>query len=233
MRTQTVSVWSISLACLLAPGLSRPDHRLPATLSLDLTTIHAAVLGSAREPADTTDAPYLLVSIVGSSGRTETHALPAGGHWAMRQNEAITGLSIASISLDPGDSVRVLLSVLEDRATLPEEIQTATATTSAMADQRSLLSPPGVSLVGAALAPLTSRGALWLGSASLLLTNKDGTTFWTSLDCVASCAVLQSPAEGGTGAVLRASAPQPATGVVELTGASGTYHLQVALRRVN
>lgn len=229
MRTQTLSVWTISLGCFLALGAGPAERgHAPAQLSLDLTTIHAAVLTSARSPADSTDAPYLLVSIVGSGGRTEAHALPAGGRWAMRQDQAITGLSIASISLQPGDSVRVLVSLLEDRATLPEEFQIATAMTS----HRSMLSPLP-SLVTTALTPLTSRGAHWLGSASLLLINVGGTTYWSSLDCVASCTVLQPPAAGGTGAVLENTAPRPASGVVELTGASGTYHLAVALKRVS
>lgn len=228
MRTQTLSVWTVSLA-FLALG-SRPAERSqpPAQLSLDLTTIHAAVLTSARSPDDSTDAPYLLVSIVGSGGRTEALAFPAGGRWSMRQNEAITSLSIASISLQPGDSVRILFSLLEDHATLPEQFQIATAMTS----HRSMLSPPA-SQVTAALTPLTSQGTYWLGSSSVLLTNEGGTTYWSSLDCVTSCTVVQPPAEGGKGAVLENTAPRPATGVVELTGASGTYHLAVALRRLS
>ena len=82
------------------------------------------------------------------------------------------------------------------------------------------------------LAPLTTHGTNWLGSASLLLTNEGGTTYWTSLDCVATCTVLRSPATPGTaGAPLQEATPQ-ASGVVELSGASATYHLQVAVRRV-
>ena len=233
MRPTTVSFCFVSLGCLLAVGNGRTSHpEPPATLALNLTTIHAAVLSSARGPADSTDAPYLLVSIHGTGGRTEAHALPAGGHWAMRWNEAITGMPIASISLEPGDSVRVLLSVLEDSVAHPGELQVATAMSSAMASESALLTPPVPSLVTKSLAPLTSRGAFLLGSASLLLTNDGGTTYWTSLDCVASCVVVQPPAAGGSPTVLAEAAARPASGLVELSGASGTYHFQVALRRV-
>ena len=233
MQTTTVSFCCVSLGCLLALGIGRTPHREPpAQLALDLTTIHAAVLSSARSPADSADTPYLLVSILGTGGRTQAHALPAGGHWTMRGNEAITGMSIATISLEPGDSVRVLLSVLEDSVAHPEELQAATATSSAMASVSALQTPPLPSLVTRTLAPLTSRGAYWLGSASLLLTNEGGTTYWTSLDCIASCVVVRPPAQGGSRAVLAESAAQPASGLVELSGASGTYHFLVALRRV-
>lgn len=231
MRIHTVSLWSVSLGCLLVLSLDRAPHRQPpATLNLDLTTIHAAVLSSARGAADSTDAPYLLVSIVSSSGKTQARALPATGHFDMRADQAITGLPIASIGLEPGDSVRILLSALEDRATTPDELEIAGATTAAMAERRSWSNPLEANLVTAALTPLTNRGVHWLGSASLLLTNQGGTAYWTRLDCVASCTVLRSPAQNGA-AVLSETAAA-ATGVVELTGAAGTYHVQVGLRRV-
>jgi hypothetical protein len=231
MRIHTVSLWSVSLGCLLAIGLDgAARHQPPATLNLDLTTIHAAVLSSARGDADSADAPYLLISIAGSSGSTQARTLPGSGHWNLRADQAITGLPIASISLEPGDSVRILLSALEDRAATPDELEIASATTVAMAKQRSWSSPLEETMVTAALTPLTSRGVHWLGSASLLVTNQGGTAYWTRLDCIASCAVLRSPAQNG-GAVLSETAG-PASGVVELTGASGTYHVQVALRRV-
>ena len=232
MRIHTVSLWSVSLAGFLATGLEpAPHHQPPATLKLDLGTIHAAVLSTARGAGDSTDAPYLLISIVNSSGKNDARALPASGHWDMQANQAITGLSIASISLEPGDSVQILLSALEDRRVTPGVVEIASATTAAMANQHSWSSPPEASLVTKALIPLTTRGTYWLGSASLLLTNEGGTAYWTRLDCVASCAVLSSPVQNGAGVVLSETTP-PATGVVELTGASGTYHVQVALGRV-
>jgi hypothetical protein len=233
MRITTVSVCFVSLGCFLALGPGLTPHRLaPAKLTLDMATIHAAALSSARGPADSTDAPYLLVSILGTGGRTEAKALPATGHWAMRFDQAINGMPITSITLQPGDSVRILFSVLEDSASHPGELQAATATSNAMASKRALVSPPVPSLVTEALAPLTSRGAFLLGSASLLLTNEGGTTYWNSLDCITNCEVVRPPAEAGSRATLAETATRPVTGLVELTGASSTYHFQVALKRV-
>jgi hypothetical protein len=232
MQTLALSVSTLSLGILLALGaVPAPDRSPPAQLDMTLATIHAATLSSARSATDTTDAPYLLVSIVGTGGRAESRALPAEGHWTMKLDEAKTGMPVVSLGLQPGDSVRVLLSLLEDRTALPEELRIATTTTEELVRQGSRLSLPTTDLVTTALAPLTSRGAHWLGSASLLLTNVGGTTYWTSMDCVASCALVRPPSDAATGALLTEGAPRPATGLVELTGASSVYHLQVALRR--
>lgn len=234
MSTKSVRVFRASLGCLVALGLGgAADTRAPAQLTLDLATLHAAALSTARNPADSSDAPYLLVSIVGTGGQTETDELPKSGHWAVRQDEAIGKTPITTITLQPGDSVRVLLTVLEDRVISPQELQIATAATTTMAGQQSPLSPPQTTLVSPTLTPLTTRGAHWLGSASLLLTNDGGTTYWNSLDCVATCTVLQSPAPAGNPAAeLQAASPRPAAGVVELSGAAGVYHMQVAVRRM-
>jgi hypothetical protein len=234
MSTKLVTTWSAGLGCVVALGLGRISSAPPAAqLALDLTTLHAATLSAARNAADSADAPYLLVSVVGSAGSLETHELPAAGHWALRQDGTIGTTPITTLSLQPGDSMRVLLTVLEDRTTSPQELPVATAATKTMADQRALPIPPWADLVAPALAPLTRQGAHWLGSASLLLVNDGGTTYWTSLDCVATCTVLRSSATpGGAGAVLQETTPKPTSGVVELSGASGTYHMQVAVRRV-
>jgi hypothetical protein len=100
-----------------------------------------------------------------------------------------------------------------------DEAQAATASTKALAQsaesRTSVLSP--------ALASLTEHGAHWIGSVALLLTNESGATYWRTLECVATCKVLKAPA----GAALVAEAAAPNTGVVELSGNGGTYHLQL------
>jgi len=48
------------------------------------------------------------------------------------------------------------------------------------------------------------------------------------MDCVQDCAVLQG-IPNGSGAALS----QPTSGVCELTGAGGTYHLNLSLKAVN
>jgi hypothetical protein len=234
MPTNSVIARNASLACLIALSLGAAARTAPpARVTLDLTTLHAAVLSTARNPGDSSDAPYLLVSVVGSAGRTQTQELPARGHWALRQDGAVGDTPITTLSLEPGDSVRVLLTVLEDHAASPQELQVATAATRMMAGAKSLLNAPPLTSVTPTLGPLTNGGAHWLGTASLLLTNDGGATYWTRLDCVATCKVSRGPATGdGHGAALAATTPQPVTGVVELSGASATYHLQVGLRRV-
>lgn len=237
MPTKSLAAVSVSAGCLLVlgvAGVSRAPSAAPAQVTLDMSTLHAATLSAVRNAADSSDAPYLLVSVAGSAGRTETRALPAGGHWALQQDGTIGKTPITTLTLQPGDSVRVLLTVLEDRDTSPQELPVATAATTSLADRKSWSNPPQAAVVTTELAPLTTRSAHWLGSASLLLTNAAGTTYWTSLDCVSTCKVLKSPApEGGSGLVLKEATPQAAAGVVELSGASGTYHLQVAVRRAS
>jgi hypothetical protein len=235
MTSSLVRHSCVSVGCLAALGLGPvPLDRAPAGLALDLTTLHAAALSSARSPADSSDGPYLLVSIVASSGRAETRELPATGHWTLRLDQAIGDMPISTLALAPGDSAQVLLTVLEDRSPSRQELEVATATTARMKDHRTVSRAPAAGAVAPALAPLTSRGGHWLGSAALLLTNVGGSTTWQRLDCVATCNVVRSPvAAGASGAALSASAAQPVTGVVELSGASAKYHLQVAVRRVS
>ena len=82
MSTNSVRVFRASLGCLVALGLGgAADTRAPAQLTLDLATLHAAALSTARNPADSSDAPYLLVSIVGTGGQTETDELPKSGRY--------------------------------------------------------------------------------------------------------------------------------------------------------
>jgi hypothetical protein len=221
-------LWSASLGCLAAFALVRPTHRgAPAQVSLDLTTLHAAALSTARDAADSSDAPYLLVSVIGSAGKSQSQELPATGHWALHADQAVGRTPITTLTLQPGDSIRILLSVLEDRAASAEELKVATAATTTLAAQRSFTNPASA-LVTPAFAPLTTEGAHWLGSASLLLTNTGGKVYWSSLECVATCKVLRGPAAAGA----ELTAPQAESGVVELDGADATYHMQVAVSRM-
>ena len=61
-----------------------------------------------------------------------------------------------------------------------------------------------------------------------LAPNEGGTVWWRRMDCVQDCAVLQG-IPNGTGAALS----QPTSGVYELTGAGGIYHLNLSLKAVN
>ena len=62
-----------------------------------------------------------------------------------------------------------------------------------------------------------------LGSAALLPTNEGGITYWRSLECVATCPVLEAPPSTPLGPLDAG----PVSGVIELSGGGGTYHLQL------
>jgi hypothetical protein len=200
-----------------------------AQVSLDLATLHAAALSASRGAGDSTDAPYILVSIVEGAGRSATMELPATGHFTIHLDQALGATPITKLDLQPGDSVRVLLSVLEANDAANNELPVATATTRTLTEQKWRFANPAASVVTPALAPLTGAGAHWLGSASILLLNKNGIPVFGSFDCVQSCKVLASPAKDAVGAEVDAGG---ASGVVELSGASGTYHMKLSAKRI-
>jgi hypothetical protein len=216
MSLKSVAVWSILTPALLLPPGSAPVPA-PADVRLTVATIHAAALTTARAADDSTDAPYLLASIVGPGSTRSTAHLPATSHLVIHQDQALGPESFLNLSLQPGDSVRLLVSLLEaDQAQLTPEAEAASAAAVALSQ------PPEAQGAGlaAALAPVIEQGAHWLGSVSLLLTNEGGTSYWRSFECVATCRVLKAPGTGPLGA-------QPAAGVVEFSGSGGTYHLQL------
>lgn len=203
---------------------SRPSA---ATIKVDIATLHAAALTKARTSTDASDGAYLLVSIVGPGSTSESVHLPDGAHVTLQENQAIAPMKLSTFVLEPGDSVRMVVSILEaDQLSLPEELQAAVATTSAMSASRA---KPGADLVTTALAPLTALQAHWIGSASLLLTNEGGTARWSGFDCLKSCSVLQPVSEGA----LAENATRAAAGVVEMSGSAGTYHMQVTMKRTS
>jgi hypothetical protein len=188
-----------------------------------MATLHAAALTTPSGAGDTEDDPYLLVSILGPGANTAILQLPTTGHLNIHLDEALGARPLTDLSLQPGDSVRLLVSVLEAKQVrASDETQAAASSTKALAaspaDRASALVP--------ALAPVTQQDAHWLGSAVLLMTNEDGAIYWRGLDCIATCKVLNPPA----GMALEPGA-KPVAGVVELSGGGGTYHLQLQGQR--
>jgi hypothetical protein len=123
-----------------------------------------------------------------------------------------------------GDSVRLLVSVLvASTVRKSDEARALAASTHA-------LSQPSAKrelAVASALAPVTKEGARWLGSATLMLTNESGKVYWRALECVASSKVVS----GGTATAIPSPSRTSMAGVVELSGAGGTYHLQLQAQR--
>lgn len=222
----TMPIQNAATLLLLSAGLLLPAarHAGPATASIkvDIATVHAAALTTARGATDASDGPYLLVSVIGPGAHRESRHLPDGGHVTLEQDQAAGTMALGTLSLEPGDSVRLLISILEaDSVSLPEEAQAAAAATEALGQAGA---HPSAELAGAAIAPLTGRGAHWIGSATILLTNEGGTARWRGYECLRSCKVLQPPSDA-------ALATKATAGVVELSGDGGTYHMQVAVRR--
>ncbi len=208
------------------PG-SIVDAAAPAQVQLDMATLHAAALSKARDAKDSADAPYLMVTVFGPGAAKTSMQMPsADKHWSIRQDEAKGTASLTSLSLAPGDSVRVMFTLLEG-----EMVNKADESAAAEALAKLPLTPKSAvsaKTVSPAIAPLTTHGAGWLGSAAMLLTNEGGKTYWRALDCVATCTVSNAPSAT---AELAADAQKAVTGVVELSGNAATYHLALTAKR--
>jgi len=204
-----------------------PARPAPATretpVRVTLATLHAATLTAPRAAGDTVERPYLLVAVVRSGARMETLRLPATGQLSVRRDEALGARPLLDLRLAPGDTVRVLVSALTGASARAADAAAATASGRALAAPRAAWTRD----VAAALAPVTRAGARWLGSAALLLTNERGTTYWRALDCVASCGVLSD----GAATTPLAPGAAPAAGIVELSGAGGTYHMKLQVQQ--
>lgn len=222
MTLRSVSLGA-SLASLLGSvtagsGPSAAD----ATVRLDIATIHAAALSSPRSAADSSDTPYILIAALGPGGTRRASRLPAdSAHRVIRLDEALKPQPLTTLNLRPGDSVRVLVSLLEGAAYAgPADDAAANASAEAVAASGT---QQGAAL-RQALTPLTGRGDNLLGAAIFLVTNEGGTAYWRAIDCVATCKVLNRPPKPELAAA-------PAASVLELTGAGATYHMQVSGRR--
>ena len=228
VRSLLVAVLSVTLTA----AATRPAAA-PATITLDLATIHAAALTTARRAGDTTDAPYLLVSVVHDANHTASRHLPQTAHWTVAQDAVVPPQGLTSVSLAEGDTVRLLLSLLESEATTVDAATRAlNATTAQMAHNARGAMPhaaPTSAQVTSSLAPLVNAGAHWIGTSTLLLTNEGGTLYWREVACVQSCTVLNS----GTPSQPLAVGGKPVVSVVELTGSAATYHMQVTARRTS
>lgn len=224
----TIGVASAVIASVgfAAARTSRPSSSaVAAEVRLDMATLHAAALSAARSARDTADAPFLIVTVLGSNSVQTAKQLPAANkHWAILRNEAKPAAPLTSLTIAPGDSVRVLFTLLEsDEVNAADEAVISKALTQ-------MKRAPDVKALGSALTPLTNRGTHWLGSAAMLLTNEGGTTFWRALDCVSTCEVSSSPVQSG-GTELSTQQSAGLSSIVELTGNGAVYHLKVTATR--
>lgn len=195
----------------------------PAKLQFTLQTVHAAALTAARGAGDANDHPYLLLSVAGPGTMVAATPFPATEPMTIKLDEALPARALHTLSLEDGESVRLVLSAMEGpRGSATEEAEAATVA-AGIARQAS---DKRAEALAFALTPLTSKGASLLGAAILVVANEGGTLYWRALDCVTTCSVLTAP----TGAALQGNATNQ--GVLELTGAGGTYHFNLIGRRL-
>jgi hypothetical protein len=219
MLKTTASWMLVAPAVWFATAFASPP---PEKVQLTIATLHAAALTSTRAPGDSTDAPFFVLSVIGPHGSSASILPDSTPH--IRRDEALGARPLTELTLATGDSVQVLVSVLEsatrqasDRAAIEGMTSKSRASSPSEAvDQSTRL-----------IAPLVKRGANLVGSVSLLLTNEGGEIYWRRLDCVASCKVLSGPAT----TALPAASGQSFGSTVELSGSGGTYHLALRAGR--
>ena len=218
MSFKFLTFWSL-LGPLSVFGGSKPQPPAPIEVRLSIATLHAAALTKARAAGDDTDSPFVLMSIIGPGGTIRASRVPTTGQLTIHLDEALGARPLTDLQLQPGDTVRLLVSVLEgNRVGQSEESKAASASTKALLEA----GDGRASALASALSPITAAGAHWIGSASLLVTNENGNVYWRALDCITTCKVLKGPA-----GALEPKGGRPMAGVVELSGDGGTYHLQL------
>lgn len=219
MRTLVLSVTLLG-AFAVAPHAALQPRPAALSVEVSVATLHAAALTTARGGDDRADQPYLLASILGPGTATSTARLPNDGHLRIQLDEALGARPLTTLSLAPGENARVVIAAIEGpRVDLALEARVATAGT-ARRDE----TPPALGArLAAAMAPLTKRGDHWLGSALLDVTNEAGALRWRTFACLATCAVLSAPDASTTPGT-------PLAGVLEFSGAGGTYHLKLETR---
>jgi hypothetical protein len=85
----------------------------PERVQLNVATLHAAALTTSQTAGDSTDSPFLVVAIIGPRASSRT-IVPQGDPQRIRQDEAIGARPLTELTLANGDSVQVLISVLEN-----------------------------------------------------------------------------------------------------------------------
>jgi hypothetical protein len=209
----------------LAPLLSgcASDAASRTTLRVTLAAIHAAALVEPRAASDSVDRPFLLVSVVGPGARTAVVRAPQTGQLRIHRGEILRERPLTDVRLGPGDTVQILVSLLEGPTTPdPRSTAMAVATTAALHAPNAASGPA----LAAAIAPLVRSGARWLGSATLRLTDERGTVYWHGFECLETCAVLS----GASDTPFQAPDAEPNVGTVELSGGGAKYHVKLSVR---
>ncbi len=195
----------------------------PAKLQITLTTVHAAALTTPRAAGDALDEPYLLLSEMWSADAVRTMTFPATERMPIQLDQALPARPLHALTLEDGQRVRVLLTALEGPRLMASE---ESAVAAAAAQVIPMAQDARASALKSALAPAVTKGSQLIGAAILEMHNEGGMLYWRTLECVADCSVLTAPAAAAL------DATKPTQGLLELTGAGGTYHFNMHSRRV-
>jgi hypothetical protein len=155
-------VWAFAAPALLLAAPHAPTEKVQLTV----LTLHAAALTTPSGAGDSTDTPFIVASVRGLHVQSSS-VLHSSADRSLRQNEQLGARPLTQLSMNPGDSVEVLLSVLEN-----SKIGAADSLTVAA----------------------VQKGARVVGTVSMVVTNESGAIFLRKFTCVASCKVLNGPA---------------------------------------
>ena len=100
----------VAPALLLASGKSLLP---PDKVQLSMATLHAAALTTPRGTSDSTDTPFLLLAVIGRNA-SKASVLPDTGQLSIRHDGAVGARPLTELILERGDSVQVLVSVMEN-----------------------------------------------------------------------------------------------------------------------
>lgn len=173
---------------------------------------HAAALTTSRAAGDSTDSPFLLVSVVRAGVARDT-IISGSGPLVIRLNGTIPPRALTELTLDATDSAYIEVSVLEHGDPAAYARMTARDGGAIAKDDPA----------ARRIAPMVRDGAHHIGTVRLHVARTGGVTYWRRLECAATCSILGGPTD--------VPLAQPVAGVAELTGAGGTYHLQLRAAR--
>lgn len=178
---------AVALVALSIGLVGYTQSPFAARLQLDLATVHAAALTTARSTADMNDDLVLLVTTRDEKGVTTSYRLPEEGFFTLGLDQVTRPRSFLAREVEPGETLAIEVTVREGKG----------------ADAASV------------------------GAFKLVLTNAADALTWKSLECTSTCSVLTNPANR-----VVATGAAAVGGVVELTGAGGTFHVNLqGLRR--
>ena len=111
-RTAIAAVLAL---CLALVGFTQSPFA--ARLQLDLATVHAATLTTARSTTDTSDDLVLLVTTRDEKGATSSYRIPEQGFFTLGLDQVTRPRSFLAREVEPGETLAIEVTVREGRGT--------------------------------------------------------------------------------------------------------------------